>query len=726
MKLVQMLSPLPTIAFLFITHLFLFFAFRLGLFYFVYPFITDHDVILQALYIGGKFDARQAVFLTLVTTICLILPPFERLLVNSRFFRYIICLWQTIVFAFMLCVYVVDFGVYFYLNQRIDLTLLDLLKETDIGFTMVWQSYPVVWIGIAFLFVLFCYFFFWNRVLKNRVPRKIKRKKNIRTVETCASVSTAITLRIIGVLLLVIIGMGQISSSFFPLRWSNAYLSTDKSISLIAINPVQNLYDTIDATAFVIPDKKFAEEAFPRMAKLVNAPDTNKLLDFTRTYARDTTKKPLNIVVIMMESWTTPKASLPHGTGSKKGFEDHTTYPKGYDINPTPFAEKMLADSLYYPNFYANSRTTARGIMTTLTGIPDVNFSATATSRNPNMVDQQIIFNEFKNYEKYYMIGGNANWANIRGIFQNNIDGLQILEESYWKAPNTDVWGISDLALLRESIDVLNKSKKPFIAFIQTAGYHRPFTIPEDREDFQLAPEPSAEVLKAWGFSNAAEYQALRFVDYAVQRFFERAKKTDWYEDTVFILFGDHGTVEFNETMNNSYLTSWLHFWHTPFFIHSPKYVKAGINPALHSQKDIYPTLADMVGIPYKNTTLGQPMLQKTEDNMFIPREFVKIEENGNISYRFDKALDKALNNHVYIAVYEGEGLLLKDNFAYTAKIEALDGSKDVLRDISIDDNKNLLSEYPELAKEMQQLANDYYYTSKYLFLHNKKRSKKE
>ena len=511
MKIVQMLSPLPTMAFLFLTHLILFFAFRLGLFYFVYPFITDHDAILKALYIGLKFDARQVVFLTLITFVCLIIPPFERLLINSRIFRYFICLWQTIVFAFMLCVYVVDFGVYFYLNQRVDLTLLDLLKEADIGFTMVWQSYPVVWIGLAFLFILICYFLFWNKILRNRVPRKIKRKKNIRTVETCACVSTAITLRFIAILFLVIAGMGQISSSFFPLRWSNAYLSTDKNISLIAINPIQNLYDTIDAAAFIIPDKKFAEEAYPRMAKLVQAPNTNKLMDFTRTYAEDKSKKPLNIVVIMMESWTTPKASLPHGTGSKKGFEDHTKYSNGYDIDPTPFAEKMLADSLYYPNFYANSRTTARGIMSTLTGIPDVNFSATATSRNPNMVDQQIIFNEFKNYEKYYMIGGNANWANIRGIFQNNIDGLHILEDSYWKAPNTDVWGISDLALLRESVDVLSQSKKPFIAFIQTAGYHRPFTIPEDREDFQLAPEPSAEVLKSMGFFQCSRISSLTF-----------------------------------------------------------------------------------------------------------------------------------------------------------------------------------------------------------------------
>ena len=721
MKIVQMLSPLPTLAFLFFTHLIIFFAFRLGLFYFVYPFITDHESILNALYIGLKFDARQVVFLTLITSICLIIPPFERLLVNSRIFRYLICLWQTLVFAFMLCVYVVDFGVYFYLNQRVDLTLVDLLKEADIGFTMVWQSYPVIWIGLAFLFVLIGYFLFWNRTLRNRVPRKIKRKKNIRTVETCACVSTALCLRTIAIILLVLAGIGQISSNLFPLRWSNAYLSTDKNISLIAINPIQNLYDTIDAVSFIIPDEKYAKEAYPRMAEQLNVPKTNNVLDFTRSYVGEKSEKPLNIVVIMMESWTTPKASLPHGTGSKKGFEDHTKYPEGYDIDPTPFAEKMLEDSLYYSNFYANSRTTARGIMSTLTGIPDVNFSASTTSRNPKMIDQHLIFNDFKGYEKYYMIGGSANWANIRGVFKNNIEDLHILEESFWKAPNTDVWGISDLALLRESIGVFNQSKKPFIAFIQTAGYHRPFTIPEDREDFQLAPEPSKEVLKAWGFANAAEYQSLRFVDYAIQRFFERAKKTDWYEDTVFVLFGDHGTIEFNGTMNDSYLTSWLHFWHTPFFIHSPKYVKAGINPALHSQKDIYPTLASMAGISYKNTTLGEPMLKKTEDNMFVPREFAKVEKNGQTEYVFDKDLDNKFNNHAYIAVYDGDGLLLKDNFAYTSTIKAMDGSKDVLRDISKDSKENIIKQYPEIAKEMLRLSRDYYYISKYLFLHNKK-----
>ena len=71
------------------------------------------------------------------------------------------------------------------------------------------------------------------------------------------------------------------------------------------------------------------------------------------------------------------------------------------------------------------------------------------------------------------------------------------------------------------------------------------------------------------------------------------------------------------------------------------------------------------------------------------------MEENGKTSYRFDKNLDKKLNNHVYIGVTEGEGLLLKDNFAYTATLVD-DGAKDVLRDISLDDNKNIISQYPK------------------------------
>lgn len=722
-SLMRKFSPLPLIAFLLCSHAALFFFFRLILFSFVYPQITDHDAIFEGLYIGLKFDMRYAVFLVLFTSICLIIPFFERLVVKSRIFRSIVCFVQTVLFMGMLFVYLVDIYVYFYLNQRVDMTLLDLLKETDIGFTMVWQSYPVVWISLAFFVIFISYFFFWNRIYKRHTPVRMYRKKFVFSERNDEAVSlrSALIVRFCSLVLLFVLGYGQVSSNFFPLRWSNAYFSVDKNIALIALNPMQNLYDTRNAVDFVIPPDEYAFEAFSRMKKLLNIPEQNKAVDFSRYYAGEKPEKPLNVVIIMMESWTTPKTSLPHGTGAKKDLDTYQKLFARYGIDSTPFARNLLENSLYYPNFYANSRTTARGIFSTLTGIADTNFLATSSVRNPKMIDQHIIFNEFAGYERYYMIGGSANWANIRGLFQNNIKDLQLLEEDFWKAPNTDVWGISDLALFNESIDVLSASKKPFIAFIQTAGYHRPFSIPDENEGFVSAPSPDKNVLDAWGFSSEAEFHALRFLDHALQKFFEKAKQTAWYEDTVFILFGDHGTIEYNALMNKSYLAANGQFWQTPFFIHCPKYVPAGINPALHSQADIFPTVAALAGISYLNTTLGSSMLQKISDTVFIPREFEVKEENGQKQYVYNKNLDELYKNYVYIARTEGGTLLLKDTYAYISSISDTAHKNDILYDISQDSDSNLIAEFPELAKEFRQISDDYYYTCKYLMLHNQK-----
>ncbi len=47
----------------------------------------------------------------------------------------------------------------------------------------------------------------------------------------------------------------------------------------------------------------------------------------------------------------------------------------------------LSKDSLYYPLFFAPTRTTARAIFTTMTGIPDVNRSGGTSSRNQALVD---------------------------------------------------------------------------------------------------------------------------------------------------------------------------------------------------------------------------------------------------------------------------------------------------------------------------------------------------
>lgn len=385
--------------------------------------------ILNALYIGTKFDIRMVVLGLIPIALILGIPPLERLLVRSRGFRGLIDLLYATVFAAATLVYIIDFGWFFYMHTRVDASLFELLGDPDIAGTMVWESYPVVWITFGLIVVTALYALFFGKTLARHeaTPRLGWKGRTGWSVATFA--------------ILFLLGYGQISSNLFPLRWSNAFFSVDKNISILALNPIQNLFDTVNAAQGTRPNIEATRESYPRVAAWLRVPNPDpQKLNFMRTAhgtPAEQQEKPLNVVVIIMESMTWPRTS----------FSPNLT---GIPEDTTPNLMALSKDSLYYPLFFAPTRTTARAIFTTMTGIPDVNRSGGTSSRNQALVDQALMMNEFKGYSKYYMIGGSASWANIRGFLSHNIEGLHLLEEGSWKAPNTDVWGLSDLDLFRE------------------------------------------------------------------------------------------------------------------------------------------------------------------------------------------------------------------------------------------------------------------------------------
>ena len=433
----------------------------------------------------------------------------------------------------------------------------------------------------------------------------------------------------------------------------------------------------------IIMDIEATRESYPRIAAWLRVPNPDpQKLDFMRTVPgtpAERQEKPLNVVVIIMESMTWPRTS----------FSPNLT---GIPEDTTPNLMALSKDSLYYPLFFAPTRTTARAIFTTMTGIPDVNRSGGTSSRNQALVDQALMMNEFKGYSKYYMIGGSASWANIRGFLSHNIEGLHLLEEGSWKAPNTDVWGLSDLDLFREAAAALTKSPKPFVAVIQTAGFHRPYTIPEDNAGFQLK-QPSEAILKNYGFTGADEYNSLRFSDHSLGEFFKIARQQPWFDNTVFAIFGDHGLNDTSLNMPPGYLACRLQSNHTPMLIYAPGLVAAGkLKPGVDGrpcgQPDIFPTLASLAGIPYRYNAMGRNLLDpdtKRDEMQFLGGEAestVRLVENG---YCYVRETDE----HMY-------------------KIDA-----PVLED--------LIDTEPERAAHMRRYAQDFYNASKYLLYNNKK-----
>ena len=663
----QPISALRLFFYLFSFVLLLMLLFRLAFWFFVAPDMLDPlswDAF-KAFYIGLRFDARITALFLMPLAAALCVPALAE---NLRKAAKPLTVVYTFLFFALIVIYGADFGFYAYLKTRVSGLAFELLHDFRDSVDMIWESYPVPLIVAGLLgATTVCGFIFYKLI---RIPVAVSPRKSRRVLGFCA-----------GLVFTFLAIYGQINSSFFPLRWSNAYFTTEEAVIALGLNPVQSLYDTYgsDATGFSL---EAAQRAYPTMAAFlgVEQPD-GKTLNYLRSFKAKTRQNhatPPNVVIILMESLAYPKTSFAPGQG-----------------NPTPNLKALAKESLLFHRFFANARTTARGIFSTITGIPDVNLSSTA-SRNPLVVDQRVVGNEFTGYDKYYLIGGNTAWANIRSILGQNIQGLRILEEDYWKEPRADVWGVTDYDLLKEA-DKLFASRDPqhpFLAVIQMASYHSPYTVPKT-PGFSES-EASQEDLSNYGFESQKEYNSMRYTDFAVGEFIRWAKASGYYHNTIFFIFGDHGLNDKVRNMPRGYVNSRLAPWHTPLLIHAAPelgLITPGESMLPASQVDVFPTAAGLAGIAYNNWTLGRDL--------------------------FDRRYDGS--RQVYIGGKGGEPIHLVDgDYCY------LDNRAGELRLFRLSDptGEDLTAQEPERFARLRQMAEDMDATIRYMLFNNRKSAK--
>ncbi len=635
------------------------------IFYFFFAQLDNASTkeVQQAFALGIRFDIRLAI---------LIVFPIALLLfgVNQRFFKrkaykIVSSIYFTIMYVALTLFYIFDFGYYDYLSIRLDAASLRFLSNLDISTQVLFESYPV-YKGLFGLLIL--------TILLYKLNAFIYRKFS---TETAAISMKKKAFFIVIPFLLLAFGIYN-SFSHYPLRWSQAFFSKNQSVNQFALNPILYFYDSFEfrTTGF---DADATKKYFPSVAKHLQL--SKDSLNFTRTISKnDSIQTQPNIVIVMLES---------------VGAAPMSYY--GNPINTTPKMDSILKQSVNFTNFYIHKAGTAGTVFASITGLPDVENPETA-SRNPMVIDQRIIFDQFNGYEKLYFLGGSANWANIRGVFQSNISDLKIFEEgSYAVEERADVWGIDDYELFKESdkeLVKLHQQKKPFLAYIQTATNHMPFTVPDKKGSFRPLKENevSKELLKKSGFKSVAQMNALRYLDFNVDEFLKRAKKSGYYDNTIFLFFGDHNTsmnsVDFLTHKEYEFETI-LH--HVPFFIHAPKFVKNQELTHYTKLADLMPTAAKLANIDYTNYTLGKDAFENKEDNFAF--------------------LFKKINGEPAVG-------LLQNNFYYTLTIAT---NKTSLYDYSKGSLIDIKKDHPKVTQQMDSLIRGYYNATKYLYYNNKK-----
>ncbi|MEH6386778.1 MAG: sulfatase-like hydrolase/transferase [Pseudomonas profundi] len=629
-------------------------------------------LVLETLGIGVRFDLRLAILLMLPAMFLAWLPYWNSL--RSKVLRWVGRAYLLLALAVILLVYILDFGHYAYLGVRLNASALKFIADVQISQQMVWESYPVVWITLGWLALVLpvCYAL-WSleKVTLNRQEKRI-----------------GLWSRVLGSVAMVVVVflalLGRYSNlnleNPVPLRWNDAFFAGDTQLGALGLNPVIFFYDTL----LVPQDRYDLEQVREHYAEVshylgVSEPEA-ETLTLSRQIAPQPHQlgvaQPPNVVFVMLESL---------GTTAVGAY--------GNPLNPTPNLDRMAGESWFFRHFYVPVTGTAKTVWASITGVPDVSRQETAT-RNPLITNQHTLINALKDYQKVYTIGGNSGWANMNALIRQSIDGIKLYEEGGWQAPNVDVWGISDLDLFKETDQILRDlpRDKPFFAYIQTAGNHRPYTIPQENDDFE-ALDKTLEDVQAAGSRSVEQYNAVRLLDYNVGRFMEMAKAGGYFDNTIFVLFGDHNTRIANiDYMKPAFDKLGLESNNVPMLIYAPELLKPREFDEAVGLADLLPTVAGLLGLEYENRTLGRDVqMPAPEGERVVP---LVLREG---SFPLIGAVSK--------------DFLLQMNY---------DGSEPSLHDLHSDTPlDNVADRHPEEYQRMLPLTRGLYETSRYMLYEN-------
>lgn len=294
--------------------------------------------------------------------------------------------------------------------------------------------------------------------------------------------------------------------------------------------------------------------------------------------------KKYNVVVIMVES-------LSAKFMGKFGNADSIT----------PNLDKLADESIFFTNFYATGTRTVRGLEAVSLSVPPTpGSSIIRRPNNANLFNASTIFKQ-AGYEISFIFGGYSYFDNLNKFFSSN--NYKVIDRGDFSSEEisfSNVWGVADEDLLFKGLVELDKnyqSGKPFFSLIMTTSNHRPYTFPEGRID-----------LPSGGGRNAA----VKYTDYAIGRFFEEARKKEWFKDTIFVITADHCAASAGKV--NLPVAQ----YHIPLMIYNPYILKPKQVNNLASQIDIIPTILGILNLPHTTKLWGSDILNFPANRAFI------------------------------------------------------------------------------------------------------------
>ena len=377
------------------------------------------------------------------------------------------------------------------------------------------------------------------------------------------------------------------------LKPADAMICNNNFINKLAINPVEPFIKSLillSDTSLNLIDSRHAA-AYVR-EELGRGDDFTEHVD-----AHDSPWR--NVVIILLESTS---AECMTREGNIKGY--------------TPTLDRLATEGLYYANAYSTGTHTCNAIYSLVTSMPsyvDIHPMQEGSGFSLNTIYEQLSADE--NFATLFFITHEPNFDNVRDFvttqgFERLVSLEDYEDDADYDTYSWKVWGVDDHLMFERAIKVLNEVSErgdEFAAVCLTCSNHIPYNIPH-----------------VDGFnpkSSEVEIQALEYTDWSLGHFLTLAAECEWYDDTLFVISGDHGVA-----FTNDYEIE-QSFNHVPLIFYSPKHIAPEIRYDLASQMDITPTAMSMLGKEYDNHTMGIDLTRQS-------RRMIPYGSDGHIAAR--------------------------------------------------------------------------------------------
>ena len=251
----------------------------------------------------------------------------------------------------------------------------------------------------------------------------------------------------------------------------------------------------------------------------------------------------------------------------------------------TPFLDSLRQHGVFYTESFANGRRSMDALPSILLGVPLYRGQSIAVSRYQS--NEWIGLGHLLGDAGYHTSFFHG--APKGTMYFDAIASLSGIEDFYPLERFPDQtqdeafdghWGLYDEEALQFAVRHVGTFEEPWFSTMFTISTHHPYRVPPRYVD--SLPKGSRDI-----------HQSVAYVDLAVRRFFDEARQQPWFENTLFVITGDH-----TPPMRSSRYDTPIGRYMVPTLLYHP----AGQLPALDPKRvvqhvDLFPTILDYAGV---------------------------------------------------------------------------------------------------------------------------------